>query len=402
MTKEELTVLQSIAEQLLMLCSNARIEAEEFELKAKKTRELFLSLNKTAGRSENNVDSKLNKKALKRSQFTKEELNEMPLLKELKYRFREQDQIHEFRYRRKGVNKSFCSKEYKKAKQKALAFCQGLNNEESFYINRKDELFNNFAENYLFLVKRKNVTPKTFANMYNRFKKHIKPAFEGKRLSNVTAPFIQNFLNSLIDQGYQRTCEDCYFTIKIVLEYAVDLDILKKNPTKPVCIPLMQRKQGQAMTFADEKAFVQAIKGNKYELTFLTMLYTGIRPCELPTLTIEREGFFTFQNMKQKKGKVVFKDIPVTPMLAPYVERIKENLPLNNTTELTKIFSALVDKKYRMYDMRHTFSTRCQECGVPQEIVNRWLGHSAMGTNDRYYTHFSHSYMLEQAKKVVY
>ena len=106
--------------------------------------------------------------------------------------------------------------------------------------------------------------------------------------------------------------------------------------------------------------------------------------------------------MKQKKRNViVYKDIPITPMLEPYVERIKAELPLKNTTELTKIFAKFVTG-YRLYDLRHTFATRCQECGVPQEIVARWLGHKSDRITDNTYTHFPPKFMLEQAKKVDY
>lgn len=88
-------------------------------------------------------------------------------------------------------------------------------------------------------------------------------------------------------------------------------------------------------------------------------------------------------------------------MLAPYVERIKAALPLDTTTELTKIFGRMMPG-YRLYDLRHTFATRCQECGVPQEIVARWLGHKIDRITDNVYTHFSPNFMLKQAKKVVY
>lgn len=131
------------------------------------------------------------------------------------------------------------------------------------------------------------------------------------------------------------------------------------------------------------------------------MLYSGCRPCELESITFDKPGFLTFINRKQKKKTVVFKDIPITPMLAPYVERIRLSLPLQDTTELSKIFKRLVPG-YRLYDLRHTFATRCQVCGVPQEIVSRWLGHKSDKITDNTYTHYPQDFMLEMAKKVDY
>ena len=88
-------------------------------------------------------------------------------------------------------------------------------------------------------------------------------------------------------------------------------------------------------------------------------------------------------------------------MLEPYVQRIKESLPLKETTELTKIFGKYV-QGFRMYDLRHTFATRCQTCGVPQHVVTRWLGHKSNQITDNTYMHFTQEFMLKEAKKVVY
>lgn len=334
--------------------------------------------------------------------FTEKEIKKMPILKELKYRYRVKDRLHEFRYRRNGYNRTFSSTSLKEAKRKALEFCQELNAKEYSYLNLKSTDFVAFAKNYLLTVKQKNVTEKSFTNIMNRFNNYVVPFFLGKKVQAITAPLLQTFLNTIIDKGYKRTAEDCYYTLKVVLDYAVDNDIIKKNPIKAVKIPLHERVNGTALTLEEEKNFLALMPGHKYELSFIVLLYAGCRPCELETLSIDTPGFLTFRNLKQKKNKVVFKQIPITPMLAPYVERIEANLPLPRTTELAKIFSSLCPG-HRMYDLRHTFSTRCQECGVPQEVVTRWMGHSAnLSTNDRVYTHFTQKFMLEMAKRVEY
>ena len=330
----------------------------------------------------------------------KELEDKMPKLKDLSYRFKQEDCVHEFRYRRNGICKSFSSKDYKQAKRKAMEFCKQLDSLESTYLD-KDILFLPFAEDYLQNVKRKNVCQKTFHNDYNRYKNYIVPAFKNVKLKDVRGPFLQKFLNGVLDAGLKRTAEALFYILKSILDYAVNNDYLQKNPILAVKIPLHERENGTALPLNVEKEFVAKIAGSTYELQYVVLLYTGCRPCELDSITFEHDGFLTFRNRKQKKNAVVFKNIPITPMLAPYVDKIKKALPLKNADRLGKTFAQLAPG-YRLYDLRHTFVTRCQTCGVPQEIVAEWLGHKSGRITNDVYTHIPQNFMLEQAKKVVY
>lgn len=351
------------------------------------------------------VSSQPNKKETDmESIFTKKELNSMPKLKDFSYRHRKQDGIFEFRYRRNGINKSFSSADFKEARRKAIEFCKMLSGLEDELDVKNGMLFNNFAYQYINSVKRPNVALKTYENDLNRFEKHIKPRFEGLKLTEIRAPLIQRLLNGLIEEELFRTAEGCYYLLKTIFDYAVNNDYMEKSPMRAVKIPLHIRKNGSALPITVEKEFLQKIKGHKYELNFIILLYTGCRPCELESLCFETPGFITFKNRKQKKNVVKFKDVPISPMLEPYIDRIKRSMPLPTSVNLSKIFSSIVPG-FPMYSLRHTFATRCQTCGVPQEIVSRWLGHSlnsSLSITDRVYTHFSPEFMLEIVKKVKY
>ena len=393
MDAKDVEFLTNIATAILSYCAKNEIEREKLQAQFKvlnfPAKEKSLPLQASE-------DLQLNRE---NGIFTKKEIKDMPILKELCYRYKPNDRIHEFRYRRNGIDKSFSSTKYNVAKQKALEFCKQLNGHDATF-NDNSVSFVKFAKEYLNNVKQKNVTEKTFFNEYNRFKNHIVPNFNFK-IREIKAPYIQRFLNGYIEQDQKRTAEALFYLLKSIFDYAVATDVIIKSPMLAVKIPMHERKNGQALPLDVEKNFVKAIAGNKYELTFVVMLYSGCRPCELESITFDKPGFLTFINRKQKKKTVVFKDIPITPMLAPYVERIRSSLPLQDTTELSKIFKRLVPG-YRLYDLRHTFATRCQVCGVPQEIVSRWLGHKSDKITDNTYTHYPQDFMLEMAKKVDY
>lgn len=58
---------------------------------------------------------------------------------------------------------------------------------------------------------------------------------------------------------------------------------------------------------------------------------------------------------------------------------------------------------HHLHELRHTFVTRAQECGVPREAVSVWAGHAADETQTtKVYTHFSKEFMLQEGRKVIY
>lgn len=48
-----------------------------------------------------------------------------------------------------------------------------------------------------------------------------------------------------------------------------------------------------------------------------------------------------------------------------------------------------VFRDHHLHDLRHTFITRAQECGIRREIVSLWAGHKADSSiTTNVYTHF--------------
>ena len=69
---------------------------------------------------------------------------------------------------------------------------------------------------------------------------------------------------------------------------------------------------------------------------------------------------------------------------------------------LTQAMKRLMPE-HHLHELRHTFITRAQECGVPREVVSVWAGHAADNTQtSKVYTHFSPEFMLKEAQKVDY
>ena len=93
---------------------------------------------------------------------------------------------------------------------------------------------------------------------------------------------------------------------------------------------------------------------------------------------------------KQRKGmKEKSRSIPISPMLKQVLPLIDiEAIKAVSLNPLTKHFKDIFPN-HHLHDLRHTFITRAQECGIRREIVSLWAGHRADSSiTTTVYTHF--------------
>lgn len=94
--------------------------------------------------------------------------------------------------------------------------------------------------------------------------------------------------------------------------------------------------------------------------------------------------------MKEK-----LRNIPISPMLKQILPIIDiEAIKRLSVSVLTNRFKEICPK-HHLHDLRHTFITRAQECGIRREYVSLWAGHKADSSiTSNVYTH------LEQNKEL--
>lgn len=162
--------------------------------------------------------------------------------------------------------------------------------------------------------------------------------------------------------------------------------------------PTHQCEHGVALTKEEEKKLLQGVKGTKYEYIFALSLYTGLRPNELFTAKIDG-NFIVAKNSKRKGKKVEYKKIPISIMLKPYLENV-ENFEFPTLEYIRKAFNQILPN-HIYYDLRTTFYTRCEECGVAPPARDHFVGHSS-GVLNSTYTDLSDEYLLKEGTKLVW
>ncbi len=136
-----------------------------------------------------------------------------------------------------------------------------------------------------------------------------------------------------------------------------------------------------------------------YQIDFAIALYTGLRPNEYATATIDGK-FIKAKNSKRKDGKIEYKRIPITPMLLPYISSITK-LKLHHPATITEKFKQVLPNN-QLYDLRTTFQTRCTECGISEVAIGLFMGNAIGGELKKAYTDVSDEYLLSEGEKLNY
>jgi len=266
--------------------------------------------------------------------------------------------------------------------------------------------FNDVASQWLELRK-PIIKATTYEHYESVFRANVFPAYNGRKIDELKQSDCQELINRYIEQEKYRTADKIYQALKAIFEFALGEELIERSPMRFIKPPQYEEQNGVALTLDEERELLRRIGASKcdevikHALIFL--LYTGIRRSELASARII-DGCVEVRNAKTRKGfKEKTRFIPITPMLAARLPGFNlDELRAVRPDALTQAMKRLMPE-HHLHELRHTFITRCQECGVPREVVSVWAGHAADNTQTSIvYTHFSREFMKEQAQKVDY
>ncbi|MCX4364051.1 MAG: hypothetical protein OSJ74_11850, partial [Clostridia bacterium] len=262
-------------------------------------------------------------------------------------------------------------------------------------------IFEDFARYYFDKFRWRKVSPETKVRDLRRYNRHIAPAFGTLQIDRITPQHCQRLIDNLSEKP--KTAHEILSLLNVIFKAAIKHKLVGDNPCDMIYISEYEQQHGRALTKDEECRLLAATSGTRYQKMFAVILYTGLRPNEYKT--VEFDGaFIVAKNSKQKDGKEHKKKIPITPMLAPYLADMSNdelrNFKFHHVNRLRDKFK-LVLPEHKLYDMRTTFYTRCQECGVSDIARNLFVGHSLGGLADTY-SDISDEYLISEARKIVY
>ena len=361
----------------------------------------------------NNKDSQLTEQSGVKSQeikFSEEEIRKMP--KTFRKEFRVQGctaHVHKIRsgkknwcyvirYRRNGYNVNASSTDLEEAKRRFIQKLKESDANGGGPAPSVPSTFDGFATYYFENFYKRKVTASTHRIALNQYKNPLCPHFKSTPLRKITPKQCQDLIDKIEAGGKGRTVDDVCSLLNMIFKAAIKHNILINNPMDMVFHAKHEREHGSALSKDEEKMLLESVKGTPQELSFAVALYTGMRPNEYETAVIDGQ-FIKARNSKRKNGKIEYKKIPITPMLRPYLDGVDE-LKFASVRIMRNRFGKLFPGR-RLYDLRTTFYTRCQECNVAPVARDEFVGHS-LGELGNTYTDLSDEFLLKEGQKLVY
>ena len=167
--------------------------------------------------------------------------------------------------------------------------------------------------------------------------------------------------------------------------------VIKYNPCLAVVKDKKQNNVRPPFTLEEQYRILEAVKGRDIEPYIYFYLLTGIRKNELPKniMACIDDGRIKVINEKQRGNKLEYKYIDISPqymqLLQLQIQSGKFNLSIN---QVYRKFADVLKKlniKGGMHTLRHTFATNYYYLGIPEKVIQSWLGHKTLNiTQDIY------------------
>lgn len=294
-----------------------------------------------------------------------------------------------------------------------------------------------------------DVKPHTVASYSGHVKNHIKPALGAVKLEALTTPAIQKLYNQLQKPRGDapalsaKTIKNIHGVLHKALEQAVAVKYLRFNPADACKLPRIQKREIHPFSEADTRAFLQAIKGNRYEALFTVVLFTGMREGEVLGLgkdrvnlktgkiTIDRQlqkekkqgGEYRLVTTKNEKSRSITPAAWVMGVLKHHLaaqaqQRLKagelwEDSGLVFTDELgrhlreyniyrefKRVAEAIGRPDARFHDLRHTYAVNAIRAGDDIRTVSGNLGHATVAFTMDVYADFTEDLKRDSAARM--
>jgi integrase len=295
------------------------------------------------------------------------------------------------------------------------------------------------------------VSPDTLYTYEVAVRKHLVPALGSIPLRELKPIHVHLYLMHALKQGRldgkgglsRRTVQYHYRILHEAMQFAVDMELLHRNPVAAVDPPVPRRKEQRVLAPEQIRAFLAAIEdAGIYRVPIFLACTTGMRRGEILGLKWEnvdlRQGCLVVrQVLKRRAGRFVFeepkteKSARMVTLPAAAVDVLKRHKEAQEErrralrgvyrdyglvccrsdgtpivpSSLTTYFRGWVRRHpefagLTFHGLRHTHATMLMAAGVHPKVVSERLGHSSIEITLQLYTHSLPTLQKEAAARI--
>lgn len=252
---------------------------------------------------------------------------------------------------------------------------------------------------WLIVYKKPFVKPHTYDNYKIYVRLHIPKRLKETPLKDLNALSVQRALNGVCGSRTRLGLYNIYYGC---LTRAFLLGLTEKNIAAQLIKPRHIRKVGEALTKEEINAFISAISKSRLKNFYMFCLLSGCRRSEALGLRWDDIDSKNARiHIRGTKTTASDRYIPLFPDLLNLLNSVKVNgdRVFHHTADYVSRSFKKYCPRHKLHDLRHTFATRCLECGINIKVVQKWLGHSRLDTTANIYTHASDDFIFSEAGK---
>ncbi len=249
---------------------------------------------------------------------------------------------------------------------------------------------------------------------YEKTAKNIPNNIWNKNMKLITLTEMIEAINNITAE---RIRQKVYELLKAMFEKAKTHKKIKENIFEEIDKPKHTKINGKALSIKEQEAFINACNNHEAGNLFKLILFEGFRIGEALALTGNdiKEDYIIINKAINNKSQLDTTKNTQSIRKAPIFERSKELLNKYRNYGDNRIFNyaystagKLMNKiakqaniKASSKDLRHTFITNCKNIGIPEHIIQHWVGHEiGSKVTSQVYTHITEDANLFNINKL--
>ena len=260
--------------------------------------------------------------------------------------------------------------------------------------------------------KKPKLKENSLRNIEQQIRLHTPEWLKNMQLKAIKVFHIDKALLSVSGQRTRKYAKQVWHN---AFKKAQQLEIIEKNVVMLAEDVKYKKVKSKALTISEQKQFIERLEGKRVKWLMLFYLFTGVRRTEAATLTWSdinmEEGLILIRGTKTEDS---YRNILLTEDIKSILEGQRNQIEDEKGTRyqsknpekvfdyspsyISQAFKKLCPN-HHLHDLRHTYVTRCCECGMNINVCQQLVGHSTPQMTLEIYTHIFDDFKRKEALK---